>query len=172
MYFKGVCDAQGASKSFAARHDYGCAVVDLMLPGKDGFALLPELQSYDVPVLFLTARADLPSKMKGLAGGAEDYMVKPFEMMELLLRMDKILKRRSKTEAPVQIRDVVIYPQSRTVTKSGQEIRLKPLEFDCLMILVRNQILENFSEGMGGHACTGRRAAAVFIGADAQDELV
>ena len=86
-------DGDMASESLVKNHDYGLAVVDIMLPGKDGFALLPELKSYGVPVIFLTARGELSDKVKGLTGGAEDYMVKPFEMLELLVRIDKILKR-------------------------------------------------------------------------------
>ena len=73
-----------ASESLVKNHDYGLAVVDIMLP---------ELKSYGVPVIFLTARGELSDKVKGLTGGAEDYMVKPFEMLELLVRIDKILKR-------------------------------------------------------------------------------
>lgn len=128
-----------ASTALAKYHDYGCAVVDIMLPGKNGFALLTELQNYGVPVIFLTAKGELSSKVKGLTNGAEDYMVKPFEMLELLVRIDKILKRYAVLEPMIQIRDVVIAPEKRTVTKGGQEVYLKPMEFDCLMMLVRNR---------------------------------
>ncbi len=132
-------DGDAASASLRKKHDYGLAVVDIMLPGKDGFALLPELNSYGVPVIFLTARGGLSDKLKGLTGGAEDYMVKPFEMLELLIRIDKILKRFWPDESKIHIRDVVIDPGKRTVTKKGEEIMLKPMEFDCLMLLVRNR---------------------------------
>lgn len=132
-------DGDVASESLMKRHDYGLAVVDIMLPGKDGFELLPELKGYGVPVIFLTARGGLSDKVKGLTGGAEDYMVKPFEMLELLVRIDKILKRFQPDEPEIHIKDVVIDPGKRTVTKSGQEIILKPMEFDCLMMLVHNR---------------------------------
>lgn len=128
-----------ASASLVKNHDYGLAVVDIMLPGKDGFALLPELRSYGVPVIFLTARGELSDKVKGLTGGAEDYMVKPFEMLELLVRIDKILKRFHREEPEIHIKDVVIDPEKRTVTREGQEVSLKPMEFDCLMMLVHNR---------------------------------
>ena len=77
--------------------------------------------------------------MKGLTGGAEDYMVKPFEMLELLVRIDKVLKRFQPDEPEIHIKGVVIDPGRRMVTKNGQEIILKPMEFDCLMMLVHNR---------------------------------
>ncbi|MCI8466390.1 MAG: response regulator transcription factor [Lachnospiraceae bacterium] len=103
-------DGEKAGKALKKRHDYGCAVVDVMLPGKDGFALLPELVSYGIPVIFLTARGELPDKIRGLTGGAEDYMVKPFEMVELLVRINKVLERHSPSEAVVTIGDVIVDP--------------------------------------------------------------
>lgn len=132
-------DGNEASGAIARDHDYGCALVDVMLPGKDGFSLLPELRSFGVPVIFLTAKGDIQSKVKGLTEGAEDYIVKPFEMLELLVRIDKVLKRYHVPGQTVQIRDVVIDPEKRTVTKGGQEVYLKPMEFDCLMMFVRNK---------------------------------
>ncbi len=132
-------DGEAASAALAEQHDYGCAVVDIMLPGKDGFALLPELRHYEIPVIFLTARSDLSDKVRGLTEGAEDYMTKPFEMLELLVRIDKVLKRNNTYDVDIQIRDVIIHTEKRTVTKNGMEIYLKPKEFDCLMMLVRNK---------------------------------
>lgn len=132
-------DGDDASVSLENRHDYDCAVVDVMLPGKDGFELLPELLKYEIPVIFLTAKGELQNKVKGLTKGAEDYMVKPFEMLELLTRIDKILKRRGSFQEKITIYDVVIDREKRVVTKGGQEVYLKPMEFDCLMMLVRNK---------------------------------
>lgn len=132
-------DGDDASASLENSHDYGCAVVDVMLPRKDGFDLLPELQKYEIPVIFLTAKGELQDKVKGLTGGAEDYMVKPFEMLELLIRIDKILKRRGSFQEKITIHDVVIDREKRVVTRGGQEIYLKPMEFDCLMMLARNK---------------------------------
>ena len=132
-------DGDDASVSLENRHGYDCAVVDVMLPGKDGFELLPELLKYEIPVIFLTAKGELQNKVKGLTKGAEDYMVKPFEMLELLIRIDKILKRRGSFQEKITIYDVVIDREKRVVTKGGQEVYLKPMEFDCLMMLVRNK---------------------------------
>ncbi len=132
-------DGMEAAVSLAESHDYGCAVVDIMLPGMDGFALLPQLKACGIPVIFLTAKGDLASKVKGLTEGAEDYIVKPFEMLELLVRIQKVLERSQKMHESIQILDVVIDPERRTVTKAGQEVYLKPMEFDCLLMFVRNR---------------------------------
>lgn len=78
-----------ASDTIRQDHNFQCALVDIMLPGKDGYALLPELKRFGIPVIFLTAKADLSSKVKGLKEGAEDYIVKPFEMLEVMVRLKK-----------------------------------------------------------------------------------
>lgn len=113
------------------------ALLDVMLPGKDGFSLLPELRALKIPVIFLTAKDDLNSKIHGLKDGAEDYIVKPFEMLELLVRVEKVLARYRKESEVFVVRDVEIFPEERRVTKAGKEISLKPMEFDCLLQLVK-----------------------------------
>ncbi len=118
---------------------YDMAILDIMLPGKDGFELLPKLKECGIPVMCLTAKGDIISKAKGLTDGAEDYMVKPFEMLELIIRIDKILKRNDKLEELFKIREVTIYPKERKVLLSGKEVHLKPMEFDCLMLLVTHK---------------------------------
>lgn len=132
-------DGMEVSEALKEEHDYDCALVDIMLPGKDGFALLPELVGYQIPVIFLTAKGDIQSKIKGLTEGAEDYLVKPFEMLELLVRLEKVMARHGKQEDCIRIRNVEIYPEQRVVKKDGKEVYLKPMEFDCLMLFVRNK---------------------------------
>lgn len=123
---------------------YDLALLDIMLPGKDGFELLDELKKAEIPVIYLTAKGDLPSKIKGLKNGAEDYIVKPFEMLELLVRIDKVLTRYKK-EAPeiIQIKDVIIDEEKRIVTRNSKEISLQPMEFDCLLTFwkYRNRVI-------------------------------
>lgn len=132
-------DGMQAYEALEKDHGYGCAVVDVMLPGKDGFELLPRLRSCGIPVIFLTAKSDVHSKVRGLTEGAEDYMTKPFEMLELLVRIDKILTRRRPVKERIQIRDVEIFPEEHKVLRAGKEVYLKPMEFDCLMMFVRNK---------------------------------
>lgn len=130
-------DGDAVSEHLKGDVHYDLAFLDVMLPGKDGFALLPELRAKKIPVIFLTARGDLPSKVRGLKDGAEDYLVKPFEMLELLVRVEKVLGRYQKEEECLCVRDVEIFPKERIVKKAGVEIPFKPMEFDCLMLLVK-----------------------------------
>ena len=143
-------DGAEFSRHLAENDNYDLALLDIMLPGKDGFALLEELKEHGIPVIYLTAKGDLPSKVKGLRSGAEDYIVKPFEMLELLVRIDKVLCRaRKDSEEEIRIKDVVINEQRRTVMKNGKEIALQPMEFNCLLtfwkyhnrVLTREQML-------------------------------
>ena len=131
-------DGNEASDTICQDHNFQCALVDIMLPGKDGYALLPELTRYGIPVIFLTARADLASKVKGLKEGAEDYIVKPFEMLEVMVRLEKVLERHGNTQDQLQIEDVIIHTQSHTVTKKGEEIYLKPMEYNCLLMFAKS----------------------------------
>ena len=131
-------DGNDASEGIAWDHEFQCALVDIMLPGKDGYTLLPELNHYGIPVIFLTARADIASKVKGLKEGAEDYIVKPFEMLEVMVRLEKVLERHGNLQEQIQINNITIDTISHTVTRHGEEIYLKPMEYNCLMMFVRN----------------------------------
>ena len=113
------------------------ALVDVMLPGVDGFALLPRLNELGIPVIFLTARGDLEARLQGLTGGAEDYIVKPFDMPELLVRMDKVLARRGSAEALV-FEAVRLDPAARIAWRGGEMLTLTPMEFDLLALFLRN----------------------------------
>lgn len=142
-------DGEEFSDHLKEQDNYHLALLDIMLP-KDGFVLLEELKAHNIPVIYLTAKGDLPSKVKGLRSGAEDYIVKPFEMLELLVRIDKVLNRFQVEEAKeIYIKDVVINEKKRIITKAGKEITLQPMEFDCLLafwkyrnrVITREQIL-------------------------------
>ena len=132
-------DGLEAERSLAGDHAFDLAVLDVMLPGRDGFALLKSLEPYGVPAIFLTARDDLNSKLTGLTGGAEDYMVKPFEVLELLVRMDKVLARRQGEERTLRVLDLEISLEEHRVRKAGQEVPLKPMEFDLLVALAKHK---------------------------------
>lgn len=117
---------------------FDLALLDIMLPGIDGFQLMEPLKTHGIPVIYLTAKNDLQSKLTGLISGAEDYIVKPFEVMELLVRMEKILERHY-GGGTIEIEDLSIHVNERTVLKDGEPILLKPLEFDLLLFFVRNR---------------------------------
>ena len=121
------------------KEHFDLALVDVMLPKVDGFALMDPLQKAAIPVIFLTARGDLESKLKGLKGGAEDYIVKPFEILELLVRMEKVLARNQKVQTTWKVGEVFIDEAQRKVSRAGRILPMTPMEFDLLLLLVKHQ---------------------------------
>ena len=128
-----------AERSLPADHAYDLALLDVMVPGRTGFELLEAIKPYGVPVLFLTAKDDLASKLTGLTGGAEDYIVKPFEMLELLVRMDKVIARHSSATELIRFGELEINLDEHKVRKNGEVIPLTPMEFDLLSVLAKNR---------------------------------
>lgn len=118
---------------------FDLALVDVMLPEVNGFELLQPLMDNHIPVIFLTAKGDLESKLQGLMGGAEDYIVKPFEMLELLVRIDKVLKRYGTAETTLYVGDVEINISGRSIKKGDETLPFTPIEFDLLLLLVKNK---------------------------------
>lgn len=132
-------DGQEAVDALMQDHEYDLALLDIMVPGRNGFEVMECLKPYGIPVIFLTAKDDLDSKIQGLSGGAEDYIVKPFEVLELLIRMEKILARTNKTEDVIHVVDLEINTVEHIVKRGGTEIPLKPMEFDLLVVLAKNK---------------------------------
>lgn len=132
-------DGREAAEALEEEHAYDIALLDVMLPGMDGFDLFEIVRTYEIPVIFLTAKDDINSKIQGLQGGAEDYIVKPFDMLELMVRMEKVLERTKKLGDVIRILDVEINFLEHTVRKDGEEVLLKPMEFDLLCVLARNK---------------------------------
>lgn len=132
-------DGKEAAESLESDHAYDMALLDIMVPGMDGLELLPVVKGYGIPVIFLTARDDIGTKVQGLRDGAEDYIVKPFEMLELMVRMEKVLERTKKNSDIIKILDLEINLAEHTVRKNGMEISLKPMEFELLCVLAKNR---------------------------------
>lgn len=132
-------DGREAAEALEEEHAYDIALLDVMLPGMDGFDLFEIVRTYEIPVIFLTAKDDINSKIQGLQGGAEDYIVKPFDMLELMVRMEKVLERTKKLGDVIRILDVEINFLEHSVRKNGEEVLLKPMEFDLLCVLARNK---------------------------------
>lgn len=132
-------DGQEVLDYLAAGQSADLAIVDIMMPKVDGFALLEPLNKAGIPVIYLTALGDIESKVRGLSGGAEDYMVKPFEMLELLLRIEKILKRTGKSEDVLKLGNITLDMKKRIVSKENEQISLTPMEYDLLCILAKNR---------------------------------
>ena len=139
-------DGIAVSEALKKEHNYDCALLDIMLPGKDGFALLPELSGYQIPVIFLTAKGDIQSKIKGLTEGAEDYLVKPFMRAELVARVNSLLRRymRLGSIAEVKPESVLAYHELELDTEAkrfsvrGSEVKLTPTELKIVTLLMKN----------------------------------
>ncbi|MEO8194307.1 MAG: response regulator transcription factor [Gemmatimonadales bacterium] len=122
-------------------------ILDLMLPGLDGYRVLSALRDAgdDVPVLILTARTAEHDKVRGFRDGADDYVTKPFGLLELIGRVQALLRRsgksngRSDSAAAFRFGDVEIIPGTHDVLRNGQPVTLRPKEFDLLMALVRRR---------------------------------
>lgn len=121
-------------------------LLDIMLPGIDGYELLEYSKLNKTPVIFITAMGDLNDRVKGLRAGADDYITKPFEMIELLARVETVLRRYHKTEDEIQVLDAMINIPSRTVMQNGQQVELTMKEFDLLLFLVRNKNIALYRE--------------------------
>lgn len=134
-----VYDGQEAAVLLERDADFDLALLDIMLPGMDGFALMGYLKHHNIPVIYLTAKSDLDSKIQGLRDGAEDYIVKPFEVLELLVRIEKVLERTGKMQQVFDVADLTIHLMERSVRKNGKEIPLKPMEYDLLVMLAKNK---------------------------------
>ena len=125
---------------------YDLILLDVMLPGVDGFELMRYIAPLGIPVIFLTAKADVDDRVTGLRLGADDYIVKPFEMIELLARIDTVLRRYGKGSVELSLGDVTINTRTRVVTRNGAAIALRAREYDLAVFLLRNRDLPLFRE--------------------------
>jgi len=121
-------------------------LLDVMLPGINGYELMDYARTLELPVIFLTALGTTENKVKGLKMGADDYLTKPFEIVELLARVEAVLRRYHKTESVLEVFDIVIDTASRAVTRNGEQIALTMKEFDLLLLLARNRNIALYRE--------------------------
>jgi two-component system, OmpR family, response regulator len=121
---------------------YNCIILDVMLPGRDGFDVVTELRSRHVltPVLMLTAKDELESRVRGLEGGADDYLTKPFDLAELLARVHALIRRAEfrHQDATLSVGSLTLDPLTRHVTQGGRRVDLSAREFALLEFLMRN----------------------------------
>lgn len=129
-----------------SEHTYDLVLLDIMLPGMNGYELLDYIKTTNMPVIFITAMGTLDDKVKGLKAGADDYITKPFEMVELLARVESVLRRYHKSEERIEVDDVIIDIPSRTVTRQGEAVKLTLKEFELLLFLVRNRNIALYRE--------------------------
>ena len=125
---------------------FDLVLLDVMLPGADGFELLPYVQEYDTPVIFITARSAVADRVRGLKMGAEDYISKPFSIEELLARVEVVLRRSHKLDSRLTAGDLVVDTDARAVWKSGRPVELTAKEFDLLTVFLKNQGIALYRE--------------------------
>ena len=119
---------------------FDLVLLDIMLPRADGYEVLEYCKSLEVPVIFLTAKGSLQDRVKGLKLGAEDYITKPFELMELLARVETVLRRCGKTGRVLSLPpDIEIDTASRVVKKNGQSVPLTAKEYELLLLFIQNK---------------------------------
>lgn len=129
---------RGLELFYDRMHELDLILLDIMLPGIDGFELMDYIRSTGIPVIFLTAKNAVADRVKGLRMGAEDYMVKPFDVLELLARVDGVLRRHGKLQTHLQVGDLEINTLSMQVLRSGEEIPLTRKEYELLLLFARN----------------------------------
>ena len=132
-------DGGEAAAALEKEHSFDLALLDIMLPGLDGFALFALMEKYNIPVIYMTAKTDSESEVRGLKEGAEDYIVKPFEIVTLLVRIERVLARTGRLNQVYRFRDLTLDAENRTLTYAGEPIDLPPLEFDVLAVLMKNK---------------------------------
>lgn len=131
-------NGKDAANLLDSKH-FDLCLFDIMLPEIDGYELLEYAKSMDIPSIFITAMGTTDNKVKGLRAGADDYIAKPFEVVEMLARVESVLRRYKKTNDELVEDDVVINFQSRSVTKAGKTLDLTHKEFELLGLLIRNK---------------------------------
>lgn len=134
-----TCAFDGAAAAdLLEQNRYDLILLDVMLPEIDGFELIEYIRPLEIPVIFLTAKSAVQDRVKGLKLGAEDYIVKPFEIIELLARIDVVLRRYRKTDMVLEIGGLKIDTASMQVWRDGTEISLTKTEYELLLLFARN----------------------------------
>lgn len=123
----------------ALKHKCDLVILDVMLPKRSGFEIMEYLEG--TPVIFLTAKSTSQDKIKGLRLGADDYITKPFDIVELVERVKAVLRRTKADSKQFEFDGIRVEFDNRRVYKEGEEISLKPREFDLLEVLINNRNL-------------------------------
>lgn len=131
---------------YMMKEPFDLILLDIMLPKVNGYELMEYARRLGLPVIFLTALGSTEHKVKGLKMGADDYLPKPFEIVELLARVEAVLRRYHKTENLIQVADVTIDTSSHMVLQNGNEIYLTPKEFELLVLFARNKNIALYRE--------------------------
>lgn len=140
-----ACDGNEAA-DLMLKENFDLLLLDIMLPEINGYELMEYAEKLKLPVIFLTALGSTEAKVRGLKMGADDYLTKPFEIVELLARVEAVLRRYHKTENILQVGDVTIDVSSHLVTQCGMPVNLTPKEFELLLLFARNRNIALYRE--------------------------
>lgn len=128
--------------------EFDLILLDIMLPGADGYDIMEYIRPLKIPVIFITAKHEVKDRVKGLKLGADDYLVKPFDVVELVARVEAVLRRYNKTEQILTAGDVVVDVEARRVTKGGKQVVLTNKEFGLLLLFIQNKNVALFRENL------------------------
>lgn len=128
------------------KESFDLVLLDIMLPGADGYDVMEYIRPLGIPVIFITAKYEVKNRVKGLKLGADDYLVKPFDVVELVARVEAVLRRYNKTEQRLFAGDVVVDVEAHRVTKGDKPVELTNKEFGLLVLFMRNKNVALFRE--------------------------
>jgi DNA-binding response OmpR family regulator len=140
-----VYDGEEAADKILEKR-YSLILLDIMLPKANGFELMEFIRPMEIPVIFLTAKASVQDKVKGFKLGADDYLTKPFQIEELQVRIENVLRRYYKTDEILTYKDISVNVSSHKITKGEKEIPLTEKEFKLLVLFISNKNLALFRE--------------------------
>ena len=145
---KALYNGRDAADLLEENQSFDLILLDIMLPEINGYELMEYIRPMGIPVIFITAMASLDNRIKGLTSGAEDYIVKPFEIVELLARISIVLRRYNKTESNLRFKNYRIDVDNKVVTNTdtGEEVKLTPKEFELFVLFVRNVNMTLFKD--------------------------
>ncbi len=135
-----------AAADLLEKNAYDLVLLDVMLPGLSGYDLMEQIRPLHIPVIFITAQGSTADRVRGLRAGADDYLVKPFEIVELIARVESVLRRAGKGDEHFSVGDVEIDVRSMQVTKGGVPVQLTRKEYDLLLLFVRNPNIALFRD--------------------------
>ena len=142
-----VCAFDGKEAIELIDHQqFDLILLDIMLPKINGYELMEYIRPLEIPVIFLIAKSDVKDRVKGLKLGAEDYIVKPFEIIELLARVETVLRRYHKTATVLSVYNITVDTLSRIVRKNNQIINLTVKEYDLLLLFIQNKNIALFRD--------------------------
>ena len=127
------------AEEFLERQRVDLILLDVMIPGIDGFSLIEKIKKHNTPVIFVTAKESVVDRVKGLRLGADDYIIKPFETMELLARIEVVLRRYNKDDNHIKFKNIEVDTKQRIVKLNNKEIYLTIKEYELLILLLKNK---------------------------------